>query len=273
MNNIIYLLYFQDSKGANMVDAIYRNVEKEDIEVFFDEHMDMLSGNYDNFMVKKILNSKFYSIEFKDVLIGYYAVNDDVITQYYIVRNYMFLAARILVDILEENHLDYIFVPTFNEFLLSLLFEFLIEYKVERYVFSDSSRQIPDPVFPKKFLRMANLSDLEAINEASYDFIEDLEDKILKREVYLLEDQEIMGIGFIEDNKFFEYCKRIGVYTVTKYRHKDVARSLIIHLKDMVHALDYIPFPSCSRNNIYARKAFEGAGFIKISSVLKIKVR
>ncbi len=256
-----------------MIDVIYRRVEKKDISHLFNEHMDMLSGNYENFMVKKILESTFYTITFEEILVGYYAVNDGVITQFYVTRNFFFVASKILVDILEENNLEYIFVPTFNEFLLSLLLEFSIEYDIERHVFSDSSRIVIEPTFPKKFLRMANLSDFDAVNQAADDFIEDLEDKILRREVYLLEDEEIMGIGFIEDNKIFDYCKRIGVYTVTNYRHKDVARSLIIHLKDMVHALDYIPYPSCSKNNIYARKAFEGAGFIKISTVLKVKVR
>ncbi len=273
MNNIIYSLHFQAKEGGIMLDIIYRNVEKDDISNLFDEHINMLSGNYDNFMVKKIFDSIFYSIEFEGVLIGYYAVNEDVITQYYIIRNYVFIAARVLVDILEEKKLEYIFVPTFNEFLLSLLVEFSIEYDIERHVFSDSTRLVLEPSYSKRYLRMANLSDFSAITKASDDFIKDLEQRILKREVYLLEDDEIMGIGFIEDNKLFEYCKRIGVYTATKYRHKDVARSLIIHLKDMVHALDYLPFPSCSKNNIYARKAFEGAGFIKTSTILKIKVR
>lgn len=250
----------------------YKKVEKKKIESIFDNYVASLSGVYDNYLENYILKSDFYKMTFKRKTIGCFAVhNDELLTQFYIEDDYVHLAQGSFNSVLQALNLKTAYVPTCDEFMLSLCMDFHKDIEMQAYNFLITDRSVDGPKYPKHMLRLANLSDADQIKASSNDFFDDLYQQISDRKIYVFEDDEVYGYGIVEENKIHLEYAGIGMFTLEAHRNKGVGRSIILHLKDLVETLGYKALPGCWYHNYNSKRTLESCGFASKTRLLKIK--
>lgn len=250
----------------------FLSVEKEDIQPLFNKYLASLNDVFDDYLEEHILASIFYTIEFDDEIIGYFAIYENhLLTQFFMMDEYLHLAQGCFKSILSKMDITYAYVPTCDELFLSLGMDFQKSIEMQAYFFKDTKRDVPPPVFPKSMLRLANLSDVEKIKALSGDFFHNLYQEVSDRKIYILEDDEIYGFGIIGLNTIHKAYRGIGMYTVEKHRRKGVGRSIILHLKDLCYTVDYQPLPGCWYYNYNSKRTLESCGFVSKTRLLKIK--
>ncbi|MCH4887999.1 GNAT family N-acetyltransferase [Acidaminobacter sp. JC074] len=250
----------------------YLQVEKDDIKELFDAYLASLSGPYDDYLEDHILASRFYTLDIDGEIVGYFAIYDKaLLTQFYIEEESLHLAQMCFKYVLKEFKITHGYVPTCDEQFLSLSMDFHASIDLQAYIFHDTKREVDPPAFPKSMLRLANLSDVEAIKRLSGDFFSELYQAVSDRKIYILEDEEIYGFGIIEVNKIHTNCRGTGMFTVEKHRQKGVGRSVILHLKDLCETLEYQPLPACWYHNYQSKSVLESCGFAATTRLLKVE--
>jgi GNAT superfamily N-acetyltransferase len=250
----------------------YIKVELEDIKELFEAYVASLSDVYDDFLETHILDSFFYKIEYNEIVIGYFAIhNGNLLTQFYIEKDYLHLGQGCFKSILEQYKMAHAFVPTCDELLLSLSMDFHKKIELQAYFFVDTNREVEPPKYSKSMLRLANLSDVENIKRLSGDFFSELYQNVSDRKIYILEEDEIYGFGIIENNRIHKECRGIGMFTVEAHRQKGVGRSIILHLKDLCKTLEYQPLPGCWYHNYNSKRTLESCGFASKTRLLKVE--
>lgn len=250
----------------------YNEVKKEKIEDLFETYVYSLNGVYDDYLVEHILSSQFYVMTFNKKKIGFFAVyNHEMLTQFFILDEWLHLAQGTFNSVLKALHIKTAYVATCDELLLSLSMDFHKKINLQAYFFQETDREVQAPAFPKSMLRLANLSDVEIIKQLSGDFFDELYQMVSDRKIYMLEDEEIYGFGIVENNLIHKAHKGIGMFTVEKHRQKGVGRSIILHLKDLVHTLGYDALPGCWYHNYNSKRTLESCGFVSKTRLLKIE--
>lgn len=250
----------------------YQEVSKEKIQLHFDDYIASLSGVYDDYLEYHILKAVFYEVTFQQESIGYFAVYDkNMLTQFFIQKEWLHLAQGAFKTVLEQLHIQYAYVPTVDELFLSLSMDFHKQVHLQAYFFQETEREVPPATYPKSMLRLAGLSDAETIKALSGDFFDELYQMISDRKIYILEEGEIYGFGIVESNLIHTNYKGIGMFTVEKHRQKGVGRSIILHLKDLVHTLGFKPLPGCWYHNYNSKRTLESCGFTSKTRLLKVE--
>jgi len=250
----------------------YLKVEFEDIKPLFELYVSSLSDVYDDFLETHILESQFYTIEYKNELVGYFAIHEkDLLTQFFVKKEFLHLSQDFFKAVLKEKKVSYAFVPTCDELLLSLAMDFHKKVQLQAYFFEPTVREVEPANYPKSMLRLANLSDVEMIKKLSGNFFSDLYQSVSDRKIYILEDEVIYGFGIMENNKIHKHCRGIGMYTVEAHRRNGIGRSIILHLKDLCETLEYRPLPGCWYHNYNSKKTLESCGFASKTRLLKVE--
>jgi len=109
------------------------------------------------------------------------------------------------------------------------------------------------------------------IQKIADDFLDNYEDVIEAKELYVLEKENgILGIGIIVKNKIMENCVSIGMFTKESKRKLGVGRSILLHLKSTAYELELTPVAGCWYYNTESRLTLESAGFITKSKLLRV---
>jgi len=250
----------------------YKEVEQKKLTTLIEAYVHSLSGVYDDFLEAHILDSKFYVMTYDKEQIGYFAIFEErLLTQFFILDEVYDLAQACFKSILHTFNLHEAFIPTCDEKFLTLGMDFHKKVELQAYIFTETDREVDPPSFPKSFLRLANLSDVEMIKSLSGDFFDELYQMVSDRKIYILEDDEVYGFGIVEDNRIHTKYKGTGMFTVEKHRQKGVGRSIILHLKDLVHTLGYKALPACWYHNYNSKRTLESCGFITKTRLLKVE--
>lgn len=250
----------------------YNEIQKEKIEDLFNLYLFSLSGVYDDYLEEHILSSQFYLMTYNKKKIGYFAIHkQELLTQFFILDEWMHMAQGTFNSILKAFNIKHAYVPTCDELFLSLSMDFHKKVNLQAYFFQETEKEVEPPAFPKSMLRLANLSDVEDIKVLSDEFFSDLYQMVSDRKIYILEDEEIYGFGVVENNRIHKTYKGIGMFTVEEHRQKGVGRSIILHLKDLVHTLGYDALPGCWYYNYNSKRTLESCGFVTKTRLLKIE--
>ncbi len=239
--------------------------------VFIDKYKKQILVPYDDFLEDFIIGSKFYLIGIGTEKCGFFGINDKRLTILYIDDHHFAKGNKILETVKATYKLKDAFIPTSDFALLSIVLENYTEIKIQALHFLDSRRSVRSAEFGKEYFRLANLEDLDEIQECAGDFLEDYEMIIDAKELYVLEkEEEILGIGIIVRNKIMKNCMSIGVFTKENRRKLGVGRSIILHLTDIVYDLGMTPVAGCWYYNTSSRLTLESAGYITKSKLLRV---
>lgn len=114
------------------------------------------------------------------------------------------------------------------------------------------------------------MADLDEIKNIAVDFLDDYEKLVTAKDLYVLEKEEILGIGIMVRNRIMENCISIGVFTRETKRGLGVGRSIVMHLKDIACEWGMIPVAGCWYYNTESRLTLENAGFITKLKLLHV---
>ena len=134
----------------------------------------------------------------------------------------------------------------------------------------EAERVVRPPEFSREHLRLAKTEDLQAVEQLAGDFLDKYDERIKDRHIYLLEAQgELIGLGVLVDNVIMRNCIGTGMFTKESWRGKGVGRSIILHLKDIVHEMGKKPVPGCWYYNTNSKATLESAGYVTKSKMLR----
>lgn len=244
----------------------------EENNEFFNSYVNSLSNIYDEFLEDHILNSEIYSIYVDELHCGYFGIFEKtMLTQFYITKKYLKLAQKIFADILEKYEIKNAFVPTCDELFLSLCLDKHNKVSLQAYFFQESCEEVAPPKFPREYLKLATLEDLEEIVEVTRDFIDKHEERIKARQLYILrEGSEFLGLGIIVNNRIMKNCACTGMFTNEKHRQKGIGRSIIMHLKDICREKGARPMAGCWYYNHNSKRTLESTGYASTTRLLRI---
>ena len=249
----------------------FLKTEIERISTFIEKYRKQISIPYDDFLEDIIVESQFYSIEIASQKCGFFGINNSHLTILYIDDIYFSAGVGIFEKVKRAYELKDAFIPTTDIDALSIILENYKEIKIQALHFSDTARSVRPAEFGMEYFRLAKMADLDEIQGLADDFLDNYEDVIGKKELYVLEkEKEILGIGIVVRNKIMENCISIGVLTKESKRKLGVGRSIILHLKSIAYELELTPVAGCWYYNAESRLTLESAGYITKSKLLRV---
>lgn len=236
---------------------------KELVEMFEWKASTLKHPEY-NAMVSLKMNGEFYLILYEHKKIGYFSISEKkILTQFFILKSWANLSHHCFQDILKSFHIEEAYVLTSDEAFLVMCLDFHDKVKTMAYIFEETDKVVQLPAFKMDYLRLALYSDLENIKNLTGDFFKNTAQKITERKIYILEVKgEIYGLGTINDSIIPSEYMNIRVFTIINHRHKGVARSIILHLRDLAHTVEKTTLPICLSQNYSGKRVFESCGYI-----------
>jgi len=248
-------------------------VEYEKIKDKLFDNINEHSFYIESFLEDHITKSNHYEICENSNQIGYFSIfNKNIITQYYLVKEYRHFSQEIFDKIRRYEDVKKAFVPTSADFFLTNAIDYQKRIELQAYFFQDSKREIFDSKIIKNFyLKLARENDIDFIKNKSGDFFDDdeLDKRISNNEIYLgYLDKEVVSIGIIEKSLFYENIASIGMFTFSENRVSGIGRNTILQLKELCYQNNYIPVAGCWYYNHNSKKTLESAGMYSTSRLL-----
>ena len=239
---------------------------------YIDDYLDGISIPYDDFLEEHILNSEIFSIFFKGEHIGFFGKLENMATIFFIKNEYFHKANEVFADIKMRFNINQAFVPTTDIGFMSVALEKFAGIEIQALHFTEKNSVIRPPEYSKENFRLATEHDLREIELLAGDFLDKYDERIKNHQIYVLEENNsIIGLGVLVDNKIMRNCAATGMFTKESMRRKGIGRSIIIHLKTIVHELGKTPVPGCGYYNTNSRRTLESAGYISKSKLLKFQ--
>jgi GNAT superfamily N-acetyltransferase len=237
-----------------------------------DEYLDGISIPYDDFLEEHIFNSQIFSIFLDGEHIGFFGKLENMATIFFIKNEYFHMANEVFINIQMNFNITEAFVPTSDIGFMSVALEKFVSIEIQALHFTETNSVIRPPEFPKENFRLATGHDLREIELLARDFLDKNDERIRNNQIYVLEENNsIIGLGVLVENKIMRNCAGTGMFTKESLRRKGIGRSIIIHLKTIAHELGKTPVPGCRYYNTNSRKTLESAGYASKSKLLKFQ--
>lgn len=252
-------------------DVRFLKTDIDSCSTFIEKYKKQISIPYDDFLEEYIIESQFYSIELGSHKCGFFGINNTRLTIFYIDDIYFSKGTGIFEQIKKTYALRDAFIPTTDIAAISIILENYEEIEIQALHFSDTARSVRPAEFGKEYFRLAKMADLDEIQGFAADFLDNYEQAIETKALYVLEkENEILGIGIVVRNKIMENCISVGVLTKESKRKLGVGRSIILHLKRIAYELGLTPVAGCWYYNRESRITLESAGYITKSKLLRV---
>ena len=251
----------------------YENSSLVENKKYLDDYVDGIAIPYDDFLEEHILGSSIFSILFDGEHIGFFGKLVNMATIFFIRNESFHKANEIFADIKQRFDIKEAFVPTTDVGFMSVTIEKYAGIEIQAYHFMNIDKVVRPPEFPRDQLRLAVENELDAVVDLAGDFLGQYPERIKNKQIYLLEDNgELIGLGVLVDNLVMRNCIGTGMFTKENRRGEGVGRSIILHLKDIVHERGKTPVPGCWYYNTNSKKTLESAGYISKSKLLRFKL-
>ena len=252
-------------------DIRFFEADIESNSAFIEKYKKQISIPYDDFLEDFIIESELYSIELGSQKCGFFGINNKRLTILYIDDIYFSKGIRIFEKIKNTYELKEAFIPTTDIAAISIILENYKEINIQALHFSDTARSVRPAEFGKEYFKLAKMENLTEIQGFAVDFLDNYEEAIETKALYVLEkENEILGIGIVVRNKIMENCISIGVLTKESKRKLGVGRSIVLHLKSIAYELGLTPVAGCWYYNTESRLTLESAGYITKSKLLRV---
>ncbi|NIK71375.1 GNAT superfamily N-acetyltransferase [Paenibacillus sp. BK720] len=246
----------------------------DEIKPLVAEYLKSLSSPFDSFLEEHILSSAFYRIQDGQEDIGYYALhNGELMTQFYIRRSSLRKAQALFIEALERHAVKNLFVPTCDELFVSLAID--RDYKIHKqaYFFQDSGVEISVSTESDAVFRPAGPQDLPVIQQVCGDFLNNYEQWLHDGGLFVYyKDQDLLGIGVMEQSKLLEGFGSIGMFTNEAHRKRGYGTALIVQMRNWCKARGITAICGCWYYNEASKRTLERAGMVTKTRLLNIEV-
>jgi len=142
--------------------------------------------------------------------------------------------------------------------------------EIQAHHFTDTKASVRPPEFGIDNFRLANEQDIKELEQLAGDFLDNYDQMVRDNQIYVLEENnEMIGLGVLVQNKIMMNCAGTGMFTKESRRGEGIGRSIILHLKAIVYESGKTPVPGCWYYNTNSKRTLESAGYISKSKLLK----
>ncbi|WP_308635883.1 GNAT family N-acetyltransferase [Paenibacillus silvisoli] len=253
-----------------------------DLRPLIDEYVGQLASPIDSFLEDHILGSAFYAIRANaDAVIGYFAIfNNQRLTQFYIRDVWRKYAQSLFVRVIDEFAVKFLFVPTCDESLISLVIDQDYAIKKQAYFFQDSGLEAAaggdgdgDGDGGQNEFRLAEAKDLPVIEQVCVDFVGDYANRIGRGEIFVYyREYELLGIGVLERSRLVDGLGSIGMFVNPAFRLQGMGKAIIVAMRGWCKAHGVVPVSGCWYYNDASKRTLESAGMVTKTRLLHVEV-
>ena len=256
--------------------TFHQIIDLEEFKSKYIDYLETLLYETTEHNEEQIYKSNVFEIKQNNEYIGFYACSDkeNTLYKFFVIDNFRIHEREIFDMIIKKHGIQKIEVATFDTILLNLAIEKQKNVSVLGIYFKDHKKVVPQLAnFPNATFRAAEITDMNRIIEVSQNFFDELEHRIERNELFLLEDNdEILGVGICVWSYYDNNVASIGIFTNAKYRQKGIGKYIVSKLKETEKEKDMIVNCGCDYDNESSKKTLEGAGFIPYGRHLKIEL-
>lgn len=239
---------------------------REDLSIYYRENNILI----DVYWEERLLESNFYKIELDNKYVGNLAIdNKNAIIVFNVDIEHRHKARQIFEEAKRIEEVCSIFVPTSDEFLVRHALSNFRSIENDSHYTVDSKREVEDR--NKIKLTLANISDIDNINELTNKYYKNLENEVKSERFYIASiDDEIVGFGHLTEGILMSKHSNIGMYVVEKHRARGIATSILIALKKISYEMGKEPIAGCYYYNHGSLKAQLNAGMCQATDLLRV---
>lgn len=223
---------------------------------------------------ENVWESQYYKIKMNSAWVGYFCVNSErILWEFYLVKSALIYSQQVFKFLIDMNYIVAAECKSFDSLLMSLCFDFHKKAACSAYLFRDdtdvshSLSTIVDINF-----RLATQEDFSSILKMSGDFFHNLEENIMKEEVFVFySNNELLGAGsckkICDSMNYYD----IGMVVTEDHRNKGIGTFIIIKLREYCYNNNRIPVCGCWYFNHASKKTLEKAGFITRHRIIRFE--
>jgi GNAT superfamily N-acetyltransferase len=239
-------------------------------------YMKSLPFAQEEYIEQIVKKCDYYLIEVKSKTKGYFCVDKDkVLYEFYLNDEVLIFAQDIFKALLNKEYFISAESKTFDYLLMSLCLDFNKKALCSGYLFRNFVNVKNYLVgFDNICFRLANLKDSEKISDMSEDFFENLEEQILKEEIFVLYSNEnLLAAGVVQ--KVFPSMNYydIGMIVEKNHRGKGIGTYIITKLREICCEHNGVPICGCWYYNYASKRTLEKAGFISNHRIITFDFR
>jgi hypothetical protein len=230
-----------------------------------------LPNAVDSYMEEHILGSNHYRIVIDGKNAGFASIHgESLITQFAVARPFRQHGQSLFARLRRTESVQAAYVPTCDEFYLS---HALDDYRVlNRQAYFFAARDEPVATPAEFRLEPATLRDVDLIRAESDDFLEPVETRIGREEVFkTLRGDELVGFGVREVSAIYDDVASIGMFTLKKRRASGIGTVTIALLIADTRRTGRRPVAGCWYYNHASKRTLERGGLVTATRLLKIE--
>jgi predicted acetyltransferase len=219
-----------------------------------------------------IRESNFYTIEYGENFVGYFAINNEtLLTLFNVFENYRNVSQELFGIIKNFESVKEALIPTGDEFFISHALDNYTRIEKQAY-FSVYTEKGPEKMLDIK-LELANVEKDESILNICHDFLKGEIENIKKgidEEIYIARHgNDVIGFGVIEYQKIVNIYASIGMIVCEEHRQKGFGGNILDGLKNVVKKKGLQAISGCWYYNHTSKKTMESAGAYSKTRLLR----
>lgn len=236
-------------------------------------HLRSLPSRVEDFMEEHIVGSLLLRIAVDGEPAGYAAIhNEKLITQFSVREPFRGMGQAMFARLRKMEQVTSAFVPTCDEFYLSHALDEHRQLLRQAYFFNASDTAMTEPPPAEFRLIPALASDTDLIRELSGDFLDPIEERISRDELFLnWRGDELVGFGIRVPSRFYQNTSSIGMFTIERYRGSGAGSATIAHLIALSAAEGIRTVAGCWYYNHRSKRTLERAGMQTATRLLRIE--
>jgi GNAT superfamily N-acetyltransferase len=235
-------------------------------------YMKSLPFAQEEYIEQMVNKCDYYSIELRSKTKGYFCVNKDkVLYEFYLNDEVLIFAQDIFKTLLNEGYFMSAECKSFDYLMMSLCLDFHEKTSCSGYLFRNFVN-IENSLdgFENLRFRLAILEDSNEISNMSEDFFEELEEQIVKEEIFVLYSNDILlAVGVAQKVFVSMNYYDIGMIVKKDYRNKGIGTYIITKLREVCCLENLVPICGCWYYNHASKRTLEKAGFISNHRIIK----
>lgn len=236
-------------------------------------HFSKLPSKVDSFYEDHLMESDFYRLLADGKPAGVVAVhNESMIIMFLVVKEFKRYGQELFYEAKRLCQITCAFVPTCDEFYLSISLEASKRMEFQAYFFKETENIVTfsdeESIFS---FEKATKEDIDQIVKDTDGFFDPLESHIENGRVYKgIVDGISVSYGIIEKSRIFDNVASIGMIVVDSQRQKGYGALTLKSLRKICHENNITPIAGCWYYNHLSKKTLQNAGFYSDTRMLKI---
>lgn len=241
---------------------------KEDTFKYYKEYFNELEDGINFYVEKRILESTSYLIRFKEQIIGIVSIEKESwITGFYIFRQHRASYFEILDTIIEENHIQHIYMTDKDKVLVEYIKSNSYPSEIHAYNFSYSRENTID--FEMELLPN---SDIPALVKTYGEFLEYNNVNLEETEFYVFRKNcKLICLGFYEQ---YQIINRASVAMIVHpdYRKQGYGAKILQFLAQQLQSKNIPINARCWVKNKASRMTLLRAGYVISSHTINVHI-